>query len=489
MANIHIAGLGSDMDIEGIIEKMVKAKSYQKTMLEEDKEEVEIDISAWAEISNYVNELTTSLDTLRSWETWNTMNAVSSNESAVTATASSGALDDKYIIEVISLATAQTYTSDNVATMTGTPGDDANTDLVAAGVLTHGDVFTIEGELINIDASETLRTLQGKINTTADSMPEGQKVVASIIDNRLVISRKDTGDDHSMALANVTGDAIGGLNLTQSVAGDHAEFNVNGVTVNRQSNTNLTDVIDNISLSLHDETTPSTITLTINRDEETPKNAILDFIEKYNNTVEVVSFFTSIKLGGESTIGASVKELGELYNDSLATGLLRNLRKEATESKYPALNESNAAYTYNNAQGICSSLSDIGVWTSGEGNSLSVTDENRLDYMIEEHFDEVEQLFRGIYDEDEGYINGVATDFYTYANSVSTSLTGDIAMHSQQLTEKVDEYDKRIATWDDYLANYEERLWFEFAAMEEAMQKMKSNISWLAGQISMPSSG
>ncbi len=494
--DIHISGLATSWDIEDMVNKLVEAQSYIKLNYEKEKEEVNFDIAAWAEISTYASALTDSLDTLREWETWNKMSAISSDESKVTALASSSAVPATYKIEVTNLAQSHTLSSDTVTALPGAAPDwNANTDLVAGGALVAGDTFTIQGQTITIGATESLNSLVGKINTASTSMSTANKVQASIINNTLVIQRVQTGAS-TITMAETSGNPLQDLGLFiggtsdykhVTVAAKDANFTINGMGITRSSNTNLTDVVTGVTLNLLDETT-SPVTLTINHDTATPKTAITDFVEKYNQLAEVLEYFGKKSLGGAGLGGSKIDELGELYNDSLVYSIERNMRVEATESKYPYLNAINASYTYKGRTGIADSLEDMGVWTSSEANTLQVTDEDKLDHMLDNYFDTAEQLFRGIYDPAQGYVHGIASDFYQYADNVSTSITGEIAVHTEALEDQVETYDTRIATEEERLKNLETRLWTAFTNMESAYERMKNNVAWLASQIKMPGS-
>ncbi|NCD32732.1 MAG: hypothetical protein EOL87_04860 [Spartobacteria bacterium] len=490
---IHVAGLGeTSFDIAGTIEKLVAARSYNKLSLESDQTEVEYDLQAWNELEPLATTLTDSLDDLREWETWNTMSATSSDETILTATASSSAVPNDYLINVIQMARAQNVGSSKMADLT-TDGT-ASTDLVAAGVLAVGDSFTIEGQTVTIGDGETLNSLVGKINTAAESMGDSNKVMATILDNRLVIMREETGTQ-DINVSEISGGPLEKLGVLDSlgdfknelIAPQEAQFTVNGALVTRESNTGLDDVISGVTLNLESESDGDTITLKIRHDTDDARAKIEAFVESYNAFAEKCRFYTQKPLTGESSDGATIEALGELYNDSALQSIERNIRSQATASKYPYLNQTNAEYEYEGKTGVADSLEDIGVWTIGESNSLSIDDEDKLDYMLENEFEVVAQVFRGVYDANEGYVHGVASDFYVYANSVSESLTGQIATRTKVLEDDITEIEERIALQEEQLDSYETRLWTAFTAMEETQQKMSSDLSWLASQISTPS--
>ena len=130
-------------------------------------------------------------------------------------------------------------------------------------------------------------------------------------------------------------------------------------------------------------------------------------------------------------------------------------------------------------------LSDIGIWTSGKLNRLDITDESRLDDMLDNEFDKMEQLFKGIYDEGEvRYKDGIASDFYRYSNKVSESLTGDIALLMESKNKQYDALGDDIAEMEAAMGDYEQKLWDEFTRMEDALANMKSQTEYLQAMFS-----
>lgn len=486
---VTISGLESKIDIEDTIAKLMEARKYTLTSFEDEQEEVNYDLEAWNDLATLATDLTDSLDVLREWETWNQMSATSSDETVLTATASSSAVSNTYTITIDNLAQAHNVGSSKASDLVS--GGTADTDLVSAGVLTEGASFTIEGQTITIGSSETLNTLVGKINTAASSMSSANEVSASILDGRLVISRVNTGATE-INMSDVSGSPLESLDILDSSGGyanelveaKDASFTVNGIAVTRSDNEGITDVITGVTLNLESETDDSSIRLTIDHDTEDAKAAILDYMEKYNTLAEQVRYYTQKPLSGETYSGASITALGELYNDSAVAAIERNIRLQATACKFPYLNATNASYTYDGSTGIADSLEDIGIWTEGEDNALALTDEDKLDYMLENEFDVTAQLFRGVYDSTEGYVHGLASDFYTYSNSVSESLTGEIARRIASLEDTLSDLSDKITEEEENLEEYEDSLTEIFSTMEEAEATFNSELDWFEANFS-----
>lgn len=511
LSSIHVGGLMSNLDTESLIAKMVSAKGYQLTTWENEQVEIDYDVKAWADLSTFMTDLTDSLDTLRTWDTWNNKSVISSDETAVTATAGTAAQVGTYTVTVANLAAAHSVRSKNYTSATA--------DLTT-GDLTDGDQFELGGITFTVGAdeygqslggTETLTSLAAKINYASSSMTDTNRVTAMVVqasasEYYLVLNREATGAT-AINSADTLGGALQALEVRSDAGpGDNyahvltnhtdANFTLNGLGMTRSSNTGLTDVLNGVTLNLRNQTVLP-VTLTIGRDTETVKTAITDFVEKYNALAEKLDYYGQISTSGTASTGAKVNGLGELYNDSLVSQIKNNVRRLATESKdlmtlYNGYKNSGGSgsvqvidpsYTYNGNTGALDCLDDLGIWTTSEANQLAVLDEDKLDYMLENYFDEAEQMVRGAYDSDTGYREGFATDFYRYATSVSETITGDIAERSSTLTDKYDDITVKMTDFKKKLEDYEQNLWEQFGAMEDAVATMQSDLTRLLSQL------
>jgi flagellar hook-associated protein 2 len=503
MSEIHMGGLLSGLDIESLVTQLSVYQQQKVTDAEADKTELENDVAAWADISGYMTSLTSSLYTLysSSLNTWDQYTAASSDTTVVTATADTGAVSGSYAIEITDLAQAHSISSDKASDLSVSA--DKDTDLIAEGVLTADNTFVLEGVTFTIgkdeygqtlSGTESLSSLKSKINYASTEDMFNNDVSATIIDDRLVITREDTGSTE-IDMSEGTGTPLQDLQIFSAPAtykaanvltnAQDASFTVNGAAVTRSSNTNLNDVIEDITLNLLDDSGASA-TVTVDRDTETPKNAILDFISCYNDAISTIESYNEIDIDT-----AAKPIVGELQGETMVRMIPSILRRLATTVNSD-LTSGNASYTYQGNTGILNSLEDIGVWTGSEtssefnyGNRLAVKDETKLDYMLENYFDEVEQMFKGI---SSGSNDGLAEGLYKYSNSVSQSSSGEIAEKISSLTDDIQDQTDTIADLEDELADYQEQLWTEFTAMEEAISNMQSELSWLTSQLGLTGS-
>lgn len=473
---MHIGGLSSGNDYQSMVDQMMEVRKIPITALETKQSELDYDMGAWSDVQTLAQTMTDTLDDLRGFELWRDMSAESSYEGVATASADTAAAEQSYTLSVSKLAKAQNISSDSV---------DTTSDLITNGIAAEGDVFEIEGQEITIEADETLSSLRIKINSAALSMSDENRVRASIVNDHLVLTRENTGEG-DVALSDTTGTVLENLGLVddlgaiknETVAGQNAEFTVNGISVVRSSNDKLEDVVEDLTINLKGV---GTSTIEVQPDREAVKEKLVEFVDAYNALASAITGYSQIELGGSSELAMK----GELYGDSLITSIRSNLRRQVTDVKSDTLDETNAAYSYNGNDGIMDNLSDIGIWTSGETNQISIVNEDLLDDMLEYEFENMEQLFKGVYSEtDVAYTGGVAADLYKYANSLSESLTGGIAVKIETMTQRYDDYADKITDLESSLDNYEQQLWDQFTAMEDALANMESQSSYITSMFS-----
>ena len=483
-ATAHVS-FNATMDVSGTVSKLMAVKSAEITKVQNKQTVLQTDIAAWGDVSSSLSTLSSDLNTLQDWDTWNTMKVTSSNSEQFTATAASTASAATYSVSISHIAQAHTVASSSASTL----GLSGVTDTLVGKVagLIAGDQFKIGStstQIVTIDATDTLSSLCGKINTASDLLPAADQVTASILDNRLVLSRTSTGST-SLGLTNLSGSPLDRLGVktgasfnTELTAPLDALFSVNGLSITRSSNANLTDVIPGVTLNLLQPTENSdgsigTGYLTVAHDTDIVKTAINSVITDYNAVVKKIGSYTSIDLSNPKQ-----PITGELQDDLMIMPILYNLRKLFIQDKQPNMNSSNASYTYNGQTGIMSSLAAIGVGTSSEVNSLSITDSARLESALTNHFSEVEQLMRGV-QTDSGLQHGVAADLYTYTSNLSESMTGQIAQHVATIQEKYNSLGADILKMTSEASSYEQALWTQFDAMDQAMQNMQSQVSYI----------
>lgn len=314
MASITSLGIGSGLNIQDIVTKLVDAeRAPTQARIVSQRDDLQAKLSGFGQIKNDLASLRDALKNLKSPIFWQRRQASASDPEVLTATASAVAREGTYQITV-----NQTATSHAVAT-----GAFASVDeVVGAGTLTirfgtwtydaggNPQSFTADPaaatQTLTIDTSNnTLAGIRDAVNRA------GIGVRASIVNDgsgyRLVFSSAETGANRALEISvsdsdgNST-DAQGlsrlafntsALNLTQTRKGQDAELVVDGLTVTSASNL-VVGVIDGVTLNLQSAAPGKTVNLSVGVDEKAITDALQKFVDAYNQLKGHVTELTAL---------------------------------------------------------------------------------------------------------------------------------------------------------------------------------------------------
>jgi flagellar hook-associated protein 2 len=361
--------------------------------------------------------------------------AKSTDDTIVSASASSDSVLGTYEILVSKLAQSQVTTS-------STQYDDSNTTVVADG-------GTLKIGAATVDVTGKSLTLQGladAINGTEDIGVTATIVSPTTGKYQLVLTGNDTGAANSFTITNslTQGGSASTLafNGTNARTAGDAELTVNDVSIKSATNT-VSGAVPGTTLTLHRKST-DTVGVTVARDTGATENLVQEFVDGYNALV------TQLK-AGTGTNSASA--------DPLQRSMWAQLRA--------ALNE---RYT---AGGDYTSLASIGVRLDSTGkltlDSAALTD------ALEANQTDVGRLFAG-----DGSNGGVFKGLETLIDSFSGT-DGVIATNRQRIKDQVSRMDKQLADMDGRLANRRAALQKQFSAADSLMSQLNSQTGALSG--------
>ena len=242
---ISIAGLGSGLDVEGLVSTLTEVERTPITQLEARQRQVNSAKTTISQFSTRLSALQTAARALSTRDGFTSFTATSS-DTALVASANGGAAAGAYDIEVFALAREQRTWSGNQASQ--------STALNMAGTLslTVGANPAVNVTIANTD---TLSDIASKISSS------GARVQASVLfdgsNYRLQVRGLDSGAANTVTFGE-TGFTLGLANPanTYQTAQD-ASLRIDGptgVTVTRPTN-QITGVIDGVTLALTRTTT------------------------------------------------------------------------------------------------------------------------------------------------------------------------------------------------------------------------------------------
>ncbi len=258
-----VSGLSSGIDWSTMVDNLIAVDHKRVDLITSQQSDYQAKLKEWQSFNTKLLALKTAADSLKNPEDFGMFKASMTTDSLtvkgsdlMTVTASSTASIGSYQIKVNNIAAAEKLRSVTYA--------DAS---AALGSSYAGDIL-INGKTVSIDATDSLTTVQNKINNAnTGASPTG--VTASIIkygasDYRLTLTSDTTGAAGIVLRRRVRIFSLSSV-LAMVVNGVDASITVDGVDISQASNT-VDDVITGVSIDLLKADADTTVTLNINRD-------------------------------------------------------------------------------------------------------------------------------------------------------------------------------------------------------------------------------
>jgi flagellar hook-associated protein 2 len=390
MASITSIGVGSGIDLEGLVEKLISAERDPQTQRLDLKESVtQGSISALGNLKGTLAAFQDSLANLKDSEYFSGRSAVSGDSTLFTASASSTANIGTHTIEVDLLASAN-----KIATNAGFTNPN---DTLGEGTIT---ISFLAGSSFDIDvlATDDLSTIRDAINDASDNIGVTASLITGVGGTELVLTANDTGTSNQLDIqVDDTGDGlnqdnaglsrlfydgsdpdntINGLNQAQQIdAAQDARIYVDGFEAVSSTN-DFSDVLEGVTITAlsdngGEQTLPSA-SLTLSTDKTSIKSEVETFVASYNELVIVLNSLTDYDPVTESR--------GILSGDSTVSTLEAQIRRVLTS-------------TVDGADSDLDNLALLGITTNSNGTIA--LDEEVLDTAITNNFDSIGSLFGG----------------------------------------------------------------------------------------------
>lgn len=454
MATISSPGLGSGLDINGIITKLMQVESQPLTALATKEASYQAKLSAFGSMKGALSSLQTAVATLKNSSTFTGKSATSSDSAVLTATATSEAAAGSYTISVTQLAKYHAVRSNtNYA---------ATTDTFNTGTLS----ITIgSGTAVDIPIDGTNNTLAG-IRDAINDADAG--VTASIINdgstNRLVLASKTSGSVGAITVG-VADAGSGGTHALTTLASaslvttqtaDDANLMINGIAITRSSNT-VSDAIDGLTLTLKKGTlaAPGESVVTVAQNTGAVTSAVNAFIKAYNDAIGGIKSMTAYD--------AANKKASVLTGDSTA----RNI-----QSQLSSMVQANVT----GVAGGIARLSDIGISVKADG--MLELNSSKLSAALADPDTDVAALFTQTTSGNEG----VAVRLNTMLEGVVGS-AGLISSRTDGINASIKDLQKRAESLNLRLAQIEKRYRAQFTALDTLVASMNQTSQYLTQQL------
>ena len=286
---------GSSLDVAGIVSQLMEVESKPLTKLDTRISSSTVKISTLGLFKGHLSTLKSALDDLQNPANFSAWSAKLSNDTVASAELTATAKAGSYQLDVVQLARPSIW---NVT-----------------GFATEADALA----WFNAAGQTTLRA-------------SAEATVLKTANNQYVLSLKasNTGTAAGFTVSNAS--LTSGLQATEYQTARDAQFNLNGVSFTRATNT-VSDALTGVTLNLK-ATTSSPVTLTVAQAESSAKPKLDALVKAYN---DLQSFYKT-----QSQASADASTRGVLNSDFAVGSMMREI---LTGLMMPVTGVSGAALT------------------------------------------------------------------------------------------------------------------------------------------------
>jgi len=309
---ISMAGIGSGMDVNGMIDGIIKANSAQLDAMKARAQEDRSASASISDIATMLGSLKTASDALADSNTIQNF-AVSSTDSAIATSISGAANGGKFSVEVKDVALEYRAYSDTQSSVTGA--------LNLSGTM-NIQVGTGTANAIQVDSTDSLSSIVTKINDAGIGVRA--TTVYDGTNFRLQLRGAATGAGSEVTVSGIDL----GLNKAENIKqqAQNAHLTIDGFDVYSKTN-QVTGAIPGVTLTVSNKTT-SPATVEVKPDASSLQTKIQSVVNQYNAVIKKVQSLAGYstnkaansQLAGDSTLRELTMKMGSTITDAVDTG-------------------------------------------------------------------------------------------------------------------------------------------------------------------------
>lgn len=475
MAISGIPGIGSGMDINGMVKALVGAEAAPKTLqLDRLEKSTTSKVSALGQFKSALSSFQEALGKLNDASLFEKRSATTSASDIVGISASGTAVAGNYDIQVFNLAQTS-----KVALR----GMDNATDVLGSGKLT----VHVGEQQLDLDLSDaSLTDIRDAINANGKEMGLSATIVtdpSGASGSRLVLSSDTSGTGNDISVAVTADDPTAELQRLAFAppTGEESAFTpaepqnareprvisysrdanlaIDGIALSSASNT-VSDAIEGVTLTLKQAQSKDaldnaeTIRLGVAQDKGGVSKSINEFVDAYNKMLDTIGSLTSVvSVGGDDGQPLAAALVGDSSVRSFMTAMRSELGTPGT------------------GEGI-RILADLGITTQRDGK-LAV-DKDKLTKALDNNFEQVNSFFTG----DDGLMARLEARIKPF-----TETGGILESRTKGLQNTLSTVDEQREALNMRLTKLESRLFAQFNAMDQLVAQMSSTSTFLAGAL------
>jgi flagellar hook-associated protein 2 len=455
---ITATGIGSGLDVSGIVSQLVEAeRAPQAFLLDRREAELQAQLSGFGTLKSALLELRTSLEGFESASDFEQRAATSSDDTLFTATASTSAVFGTYQIVVDQLAQTRKLSSQGFGSSAATIGSGQLT-FSGGGESVTVDIGAAEGSVEKIRDAVNAATGNDLVTATTIQVADGDGGT----ETRLLFTAKGA-QDLTISVVDIDGNDTDATGLSQLVFESGGVENmqsiqdpaaarvfIDGLLVESDTNS-VADAIEGVTLDLHAADAEASNVLTISDDSFAVKQSLQAFADAYNGYIQTVNGLSRFN---------SPEDAGILVGDATLRNLQAQIRREFSQRVYEP--------------GIPNNLAEFGITTREDGTVAF--DETLFETTLSGNPQAVSDYFAG----ENGLAARLATmlDGYLGANGALDARTNRLDGDIDRIGDARERLEFRVQA-------SERRLLAQFSAMDALVAQLNVTSDFLDQQLNV----
>lgn len=451
MATISSPGVGSGLDVNALVSKLVAAeRAPREGRIARTESRLATEFSALAALKGAMSGLQGAATALRGADALAVRKAIVGDDAFLAASAGAAAVPGSYDVQVSQLATAARLGSGVYAA-----GPDSAVGTGSLRISVGTASFSVELS----EGGNTLAQVRDAINAAADNTGVRATLIRDAAGTYLVLSGSATGAANAVTVSSDSADPglqqlVTDLNAhdaaRDSIAQDAIAF-VSGYEVRGATNA-ISGAIDGVTLNLKKVTAPGeTVSLAITRDDPAIQKKVESFVAGFNGLAQQIT-----ALGRYDAV---TKTAGPLLGDSLLRGVDTGLRRILTD-------------VVPGNSGSIRTLAGLGIAMTATG-TLQL-DAAKLRAALESDPDAVARVFSSE--------SGIAVRTSQYLEA-RLSASGEFAARDERIGTERRRLEQDKTALEARMLVIQQRYMKQFTAMDSMLAQMQSTSSYLTQQL------
>lgn len=456
--SISAPGIGSGLDIKGIVAQLVSLEKRPLAQLEKQSSSLQTKLSAFGQLRSQLANLQDQAGRLGASTLWEGLSFNSSNTAAVSGTIDTRtAQATRFSVQVSQLAQAQATASAPVTKDTPYGAGSLSIQLGQWNDTTfapgEADAITV-----NIEEGDTLSTIATKINQANAGV--SATVLRDASGERLIIRSAATGvnngfriqanGDASLDALRYDPEAGAGMDRTQQALNTQAT--INGVSVTSTDN-RLENAVPGVTLNFQ-QVTSGPVEVRVSQDTNAIRNQINALVQSFNSLSSALREMTKYEPG--------TKTAGSLQGDSTAVNLQNALRRLITTPQ----GAPDAAFR---------NLSDVGLEFQLDG-TLKVN-ETKLNSALNNP-----EGLRNFFAGNGGAVEGLAKRVKNFAEGMLAA-TGGVGSRQRALQTSLERNSREVERLNERIERTEARLLQQYSRLDAQLGSLSALSSYVEQQV------